>query len=846
MPAEQVIVRAQKSFGLVETATASPEQRSIFERWKLIPGSYDIVFDTNGVPCDFRNVKIRGYASTFYKDVAGDQYFYESFPEDVRNAFMRHPVLCMDHIREEVGKVIGKITSQGLDDIGWWIEADVDNSPVDWMKDLRAKIVSGTLTSFSLSGLVIRQKGIQIFTRIDEVSVVWVGCNQQAVFQVKSLPGDLGKASEKLGSSESGKEGHDAETPAIKSVPGLVLPFGFMPSASYGNGESQMTPEQIFAQKSLILNLKGQQTTATEDKVKKDLGKLIQQAESLLEEMEDAVMSGKEAAKKEEAKKEEARKEEAKKSEESSKEEARKEEARKEEAKKEEARKEEAKKAKESEECKEEAKKKALAAGFATVEEFEEALNAHAKKVAKSMGFGDTEPSKIFMPNVIHGMSLQAKRAGKGSRELVHRVEKSLKEKTNLTEDMEFDVSPENIARIMSVSQNPIVRKALALDNDPSRNRVSHAQANIIIAKALEGSLKEQDCSQPISIHKALDGSAGNGDDLVPQELSNILFIRLFGTSQVAPLLTPYPMENATLKVGKVLSPANVGGTPTNVGAVAESSFSTDGNSDVMTAYPFEGYSYVYDDVQMDSVFNLITTLQQIHAIFLGRQLDNAIINGNLAANIDNSYCLIPDSTWATTASRTSAGVYVPVTSFWNGLRQIALNTTGLNTDINSAFASSPTGGIDTVLAKMKRYATQQQAKNVAIVMGPGAIGKTRGDAVFKNLYAGGVLWSLLDGILDTYMGSKVVESYDLSEQLASDGNYNPATTSSHSLASVLAFNRTQYALGIRKTQVFEILRDPTYRRSNVRSVARFGFASLEPTPSATLPTVSVGYNVTV
>jgi hypothetical protein len=844
------IILAQKSFGLVSMAVASPEQTSIFEKFKLLPGTYDIVFDEHGVPCDYLNVEIAGYASTFLKDAAGDQYFPQSFPDMVRQAYMRKPVLLRDHKRDDVTSNIGTILEERLDDYGWWVRARIDNSSSEAMKDLRAKIVQGTLNSFSISGLTVKRGGIDIFTRLDEVSVVWAGCNQSSVFAVKSLDGDSGKRSEKSAGQESGED--FLYKPNVIAIASTLYNPAMCGIISQGDKIMDLKA-QIFAQKSLVLNYKAQMATVTEEKVKKDLGKRIQEMEQLIEEMEDEVMAG-EKAKKEEAKKEEAKKamkdeaekEEAKKAKEKEEAEAK---AKKEEAEKEEAKKKETAKKEEAE--KEESKKKALedlATKYGmTVEQVQVSIDAQGKKVAKSLGLGDMEPSKIFMPGILSGLTLASKQYSKNDREFVSRVEKSMKEHTNTGEiEMEFDNSDANIARLMTIAANPFVRKALSLDHDPARNKVAHIQANSIIAKALNGELPKYD-GGPVSIHKALDGSAGSGDDLVPEQLSNILFIRLYGTAQVAPQLVPVSMDSERIKLGKVLSPAMVSGAPAT-GTVPESTFATDGDSDLMHSKDFEGYSYVYDNVQMDSVFNLITTLQQIHAIFLARQLDNALINGNASANIDNSYCVIPDGAWATIASRTNAGgeTNVPVTSYWDGFRNLALNATGLNVDISSEFASAPTTGVRKVLRAMKRYATQQQAKNVCVIMGSGAIGAFRGDPQFTQAYAASTLLTLIDGIVDTYLGHKVLESYDMSEQLSADGNYNPSTSASQLLAGVLAFNRTQFALGIRKTQTFEILRDPKVRRSNVRSLARFGFAPLEPNPSASLPTVAYGYKVTV
>jgi hypothetical protein len=127
--------------------------------------------------------------------------------------------------------------------------------------------------------------------------------------------------------------------------------------------------------------------------------------------------------------------------------------------------------------------------------------------------------------------------------------------------------------------------------------------------------------------------------------------------------------------------------------------------------------------------------------------------------------------------------------------------------------------------------------------MGSKLIGKFRADSAFKAQYAASVLWTMLDGQVDRYMGASVNESYDLKDNLSADGNYNPSTAASQAKGAVIAFNRTQFALGIRKTLMFEILRHQDKFASILRTRARFGFASLEPTPSTTLSTVALGYN---
>jgi HK97 family phage prohead protease len=799
---------------------AMPEEMAA--KFKLRPGTYDVVFDANGVPCDYLNVTIEGYASTYTRDADGDQYTSESFPEEVLTQYLKHAVLLSDHKREEIGKVIGRISALNKDDHGLWVRAEIDNSPADWMKDIRAKIVSGTLNSFSISGMVGRngRNGQQVFARFDEISVVWVGCNADAVFSVKSLPDDFAKEAEKLPLRELDEEiAKKPEAASVEFVQGIgdifrMMDTGFssiieMPAKK---GVTNMTlKEQIKSMRLKVSELEAKKSLEKEESVKKDLGEAIQKLETAIEAVEDEIMKETEEAKKQKEKEEEARKEEAKKQEEC-KEAAKKEEAKQEEAKKDEAKKEE------------ELAKKSLAA-----------------------------PSAISMPAVHQGMTLDVKKLPKVNQEFGMFVQKNLGSDGNLAGGQKanfpinFDICDgegenarinSNGERLISIAAHPLVRKALAADQYPMTNRLAHRQANKIITLALEGKLGNYD-----TIEKALNGAAGSGDDMVPEEISNVLFIRLYGQSVVAPLLVPVPMTSERIKLPKILTPMDIVGEYDKDGYPSESSPTTDGDSDLMHAFPITGRTDIMDDVASDSIFNLISATQQVMAIFVARQLDNMLINGNYAANIDNSYAPRPDKAWATTASLTTSYVK-PVTAYVNGFRSLALNTSGLNSDIGTSWGTSPTAAIDTLLGIMGRYANQQQARNTAIVMGSKLIGKLRGDSAFKAQYAASVLWTMLDGQVDTYMGAKVVESYDMKDNYSADGNYNPSTAASQVKGAVLAFNRTQFALGIRKTLMFEILRHPDKFASILRTRARFGFASLEPTPSTTLSTLALGYNV--
>ena len=816
--------------GRVVARASVPED--IAAKFKLRPGTYDVVFDNYGVPCDYQNVVIEGYASTYTKDADGDQYSAESFPDEVLANYMKHPVLLSDHKREDIGKVIGRIVALNKDTNGLWVRAEIDNASD--LAPIRARVVSGTLNSFSISGIVGRngRNGGWVFARFDEISVVWVGCNADAVFSVKSLPDDSGQRAEKLPGQESPNDlkGKPEPVPVefvqcIGDILHLMDPgFSSILEMPTTKGVTQMTlKEQIKSLRLKVSEMKAKKSLEQDEKVKKDLSSAIQDLEKAIEAVEDEMNAEEEEAKK----KDEAKKKEA----------------------------EEAKKKKDAEEAKakEADEAKAKEAEEAKAKEADEAKAKDAEEAKKSLAQKSlADPSRIGMPAITMGKTLAIKSLPKCNQEFGEFVEKNLGSNGNLAGGqkanypIEFNICDgegdnakinANGERLISIASHPLVRKALAADIFPQTNRLQHRQTNKILQLAFEGKLGNFD-----TIEKALNGTAGSGDDMVPEEISNVLFVRLFGQSVVAPLLVPIPMTSERIKLPKILSPMDIVGEYDHDGYPAESSPTTDGDSDLMHAYALTGRTDIMDDNAGDSIFNLISATQQVMAIFVARQLDNMVINGNYAATLDNAYAPRPDKAWATTASLTTATVK-PVTAYVNGFRQIAMATSGLNTDIGTAWGTSPTGAVDTLFGILGRYANQKQAQNTAVIMGSKLIGKFRGDSAFKAQYAASVLWTMLDGQVDRYMGASVNEAYDMKDNISADGNYNPSTAASQAKGAVLCFNRTQFGLGIRKTLMFEILRHQDKFASILRTRARFGFAPLEPTPSTTLSTLALGYN---
>jgi hypothetical protein len=338
---------------------------------------------------------------------------------------------------------------------------------------------------------------------------------------------------------------------------------------------------------------------------------------------------------------------------------------------------------------------------------------------------------------------------------------------------------------------------------------------------------------QERAIRKALDGSAHGGSDMTFEEISNLLFMRMYGHAVLSPQFVQVPMQSATMKHSEVWAPLSITGRSTQVGTGVESTPYT--NHDTISAQDFIGISYIYDNVAQDSVFNLTSMVQQVMAIFVGRQLDSAIINGDDSAT--HMDCASVATHWGA-----SSGVdYQPVEFYWKGLRYHALNddTNALAVDLSTLGATK--AGLDAVVSKQGKYATFDPSNNIVLI-GSKVHAKLRSDSQYALLYAAGNQWTMEDGKVKKYLGHDVIESFDMPENLGASGIYG---ASDGAYGSIIGVNKTQFAVGLRKTMVFEILRDPTYMRSIIRCHARFAFLPYE-SPTKAQSIVSIGFGVSV
>lgn len=160
----------------------SPESK----KWTEVKDSDRIV--------DYQNVTLKGYLSTFKdtteSDRDGDYVEPGAFQETIPK-FMRNPVLLVNH-RNTVEDIAGRFTKMVEDKKGLYVEAELSNSPADWVKDVRFKVAEGSLRSMSMGGIFhYKEDGRGIFkVSLFEGSLTPVPANQDALFAVREVTSD--------------------------------------------------------------------------------------------------------------------------------------------------------------------------------------------------------------------------------------------------------------------------------------------------------------------------------------------------------------------------------------------------------------------------------------------------------------------------------------------------------------------------------------------------------------------------------------------------------------------------------------------------------------------------------
>lgn len=139
--------------------------------------------------CDYQDVVIEGFASTFVsttpKDRGGDYILPGAFDATIPE-FMTNPVILTDH-ENEVDAIAGSWEKVGVTAQGLAVRGRISNAP--GMCDVRYKLVEGHLKGVSIGGIwYYEDDGRGIHTAdLYEISLVAVPMNPDALVRTRSL-----------------------------------------------------------------------------------------------------------------------------------------------------------------------------------------------------------------------------------------------------------------------------------------------------------------------------------------------------------------------------------------------------------------------------------------------------------------------------------------------------------------------------------------------------------------------------------------------------------------------------------------------------------------------------------
>ena len=138
---------------------------------------------------DYRNVKIRGYLSTFQSTTPSDRqgdYVLPGAFKDTIGPFMQNPVLLVNH-NNDVDSIAGGFDVLREDDKGLYCEATLSNA--EDMKSVRCKVAEGYLRTMSMGGFFTYGQDGRGIEKVSlcEGSLTPVPANPDARFTTRKL-----------------------------------------------------------------------------------------------------------------------------------------------------------------------------------------------------------------------------------------------------------------------------------------------------------------------------------------------------------------------------------------------------------------------------------------------------------------------------------------------------------------------------------------------------------------------------------------------------------------------------------------------------------------------------------
>jgi HK97 family phage major capsid protein len=322
---------------------------------------------------------------------------------------------------------------------------------------------------------------------------------------------------------------------------------------------------------------------------------------------------------------------------------------------------------------------------------------------------------------------------------------------------------------------------------------------------------------------KALTSTGvGTGDELVPTDLSSELLRRLYLESTIAQMMLAREIEMPTQPYEMPLITTR----PTFFKKSAENTAGA--ASDPGTARPqlsavgiFGKVLYSYE-VDEDSIIPILPLLQTLLGEAAAAALESALING--------------DTTGTHMDSDTNA-IANAVEKSWKGWRKLALEPAA-----NACSRDISTGGISranllALLKKLKKYGKNK--RDLMWIVGIAGEADMLGLDDVVTVDKRGPAATTITGSLPSYLGIPIVTSEAAREDLNASGVYDGVTTTK---GNIILVNHTRFLTGNRKGFTVETDKDIETQQNKIVASFRKAFTPIE-TPSATVPSVAIGFN---
>lgn len=323
----------------------------------------------------------------------------------------------------------------------------------------------------------------------------------------------------------------------------------------------------------------------------------------------------------------------------------------------------------------------------------------------------------------------------------------------------------------------------------------------------------------------ALDSTSGYGAEYIPTNFADALHVRLGEITSIANIFNQILQTSASMTVPLLKTRSTMYHETDN--ALSGTASTPGTGAATVTAKTIIGKTDIQDETLEDTeqIVNLMPLVEQV---LIQDQIDQRagiILNGD------------------TTATHMDADIEAlgakDHRTAWKGLRRLSLGVSGLFLDMSAAGVTI--GNLASLVALMGKYALELQSTRCRMILGvKGATTYRSMNHIFDPQTPGGYS-ALTTGALPGFLGIQPIVESQQREVLNASGVQDGATTTK---GNILIVNGNEFLLSIWKKVSLEIERVASTQKHTIYARSRQAFTPYE-TPSATIPSVVIGYGYT-